>query len=65
MEKAVINMLYKTGAHYFIQKPNSFSLIKQVIYKAISNLAKNHTTQPLKEHFVLSPKPDAKENEYN
>lgn len=34
--KDVVNLLYKNGAQHYIRKPNEFSVIKELIYYAIT-----------------------------
>lgn len=50
-EKA--NLLYKTGAHYFICKPSDFEELKMVVHKAIMLLSQNNL-QATKENFFIN-----------
>ena len=52
-EQGVVDRLYKSGAHYFICKPPSFSHFKEVIRQALTLFEREITAQPLKEHFVF------------
>ncbi|MDB5208382.1 MAG: response regulator [Flavisolibacter sp.] len=52
-EQGVVDRLYRSGAHYFICKPPSFSHFKEVIQQALTLIEREKTAQPLKEHFVL------------
>ena len=54
MVKDVVNLLYKSGAQYFIRKPSEFSQLKNVIHKALAKMVKRTLAQPTKEEFVLS-----------
>lgn len=55
-----INMLFKSGAHVYIHKPNDFSQLKQVIHHAIPLAAeKVFSNKPIK--YVLNlPNKDEK-----
>ncbi len=54
MVKDVVNLLYKSGAQYFIRKPAEYSQLKNVIHKALSKMVKRTLAPPTKEEFVLS-----------
>jgi len=49
----IVNQLYDNGATYFIQKPNTFDELKQVINQAISFSLIPDKTQPPMAEFVL------------
>jgi CheY-like chemotaxis protein len=51
-ETKTVSKLYETGAQYFIRKPNEFSLLKNLIKRAII-LVINDTTKPGATEFVL------------
>jgi len=54
-EQAVVNLLYKNGAHYYIRKPSDFSQFKKIIQQAfLSLIAQKNISQPNKEDFVLT-----------
>jgi DNA-binding NarL/FixJ family response regulator len=55
-----INMLFKSGAHVYIHKPNDFAQLKQVIHHAIPLAAeKIFSNKPIK--YVLNlPNKDEK-----
>jgi len=53
-QQDVVNMLFRYGAQYYIQKPNDFKLLKQVVYKALSMMIATDFMPPSKDHFVLS-----------
>lgn len=54
-EPAIVNLLYKKGAQFYIRKPNNFEELKKVIYKALTLTGQKDITQPSRENFVLSP----------
>ena len=56
-EPAVVDLLYKNGAQYYIRKPNNFGDLKKVIYQALVLTSSTHIAQPSRERFVLSPQP--------
>lgn len=49
----IVNLLYTTGAHYYISKPNEFDKLKDVIQRALSSVVQNHTKPPGREQFEL------------
>ena len=51
LEKA--NLLYNTGAHYYICKPSDFEELKIVVNRAITFLSQNNP-QASKEHFYIN-----------
>ena len=53
-DHAVVNLLYKNGAHYYIRKPSEFSKLKQIIYEAISLTTTIVQKKPDEEKFVLN-----------
>jgi CheY-like chemotaxis protein len=62
-EPSVINLLYKTGAHYYIRKPNNVVQLKVLIELALTLTAQPMVPQPPREKFVLTPlQPANKEN---
>lgn len=48
-----IDTLYKNGAQYYIQKPNGFSDLVQVIGELLNLDEEKKRVQPAKEDFVL------------
>ena len=50
LEKDIVNLLYKNGAHYFVRKPNDFSQLKKVIHHALSKMIQTKISQPLNPH---------------
>lgn len=50
-----VDVLYKKGATYYIQKPGDFSKFKKVIQKALVNSAQIDNLQPGREDFILKP----------
>jgi CheY-like chemotaxis protein len=53
-EPAIVDVLYKSGAQFYIRKPNEFALFKKVIYQALTFTAQDNISQPPREKFVLS-----------
>lgn len=53
-EQEIVNLMYKKGAQYYIRKPSEFSLIKNVIYQALTNIAARDFEQPEKKDFVIA-----------
>lgn len=49
----VVEMLYKKGASYYIQKPGDFTKFKKVIRKALVNSTQIDNLQPKWEEFIL------------
>jgi CheY-like chemotaxis protein len=53
-EQAVVNLLYKNGAQYFIRKPAEFLQFKKIIQHTIALIAQGNISQPTRENFVLT-----------
>lgn len=54
-EQEVVNLLYDSGAHYFIRKPSEFTLFKKIILHTLTLIiGYGNKVQPLKENFVLT-----------
>lgn len=53
-DPARIRMVFRDAAHYYIRKPNKFSELKQVIYKALTLIAEKNASMPKEENFVLT-----------
>ncbi len=60
-EKEVVNLLYNSGAQYFIRKHSDFSQCKKVIQQTLTLIMKNmlaseagNVSQPSRENFVLT-----------
>lgn len=60
-EKEVVNLLYSSGAQYFIRKPSEFAQFKKIIFHVITLVTQHllsgqgtFIVQPEKENFVLS-----------
>ena len=60
IDKEIVNILYKNGAHYYIRKPNEYSKLKEVIHLALELISKPGLVQSSRKEFVLS-----QENFYN
>ena len=59
-EQAVVNLLYKNGAQYFIRKPSDFLQFKKIIHQTLALMTTTLLTdiigniaQPEKEKFIL------------
>lgn len=54
-EPDIVDLLYKSGAQYYICKPTSFENLKQVIHQALT--LSNHlpVVPPASENFLLQP----------
>ena len=53
-EQAMVNLLFKNGAQYFIRKPSEFSQFKKIIQHTIVLIAQGNISQPTRENFVLT-----------
>ena len=53
-EQEVVNLLYQSGAHYFIRKPSLFSKFKKIIHSTLATMAIEKYMRPNKENFVLT-----------
>ncbi len=49
-----IDKVYEQGANYYIRKPNTFAMLKEVIERMLEIDWNNNNTQPSKENFVLN-----------
>ncbi len=54
-QKEVIEILYESGAQFYIQKPDNFKKLKEVIRKALNMAQAIKFSQPRKDQFVLTP----------
>lgn len=52
-EAELANLLYETGAHYYIRKPGEFHNLKELIHKAIKLTLNSGGFQPPKGDFLL------------
>lgn len=55
LDMKVVDLMYETGASYYIKKPGEFSKLKTVIENAIIISFKNNLKQPLRNNFILQP----------
>lgn len=53
-DEDIVDMLYKKGAQYYIQKPREFGKLKKAVHQALSMTVKEKFMQPTIEKFVLS-----------
>jgi len=53
-EQDVVNLLYQSGAQYFIRKPSEFSQFKKIIQQAIALITQGNSSQPTRENFVVT-----------
>jgi CheY-like chemotaxis protein len=51
----VIDMLYNRGAQFYVRKPGDFSLLKNVISRALILSKDIANTQPAKDDFFILP----------
>ena len=51
----VVDLLYQKGALYYIRKPGEYNKLKKVILDVLTLVAKNNTTQPARDKFILHP----------
>lgn len=49
-----IDKVYEQGANYYIRKPNTFAMLKEVIERMLEIDWSNNSSQPSKENFVLN-----------
>lgn len=61
-EKKVLNQLYENGAQFFIRKPNEFSLLKNLIKKAITLITNGNNAKRTIAEFVLQEEAYKNEN---
>lgn len=52
-EEEIVSLIYKNGAQYYIRKPNDFTQLKHLIHSAIKLAAQIHSSQPMKESFLI------------
>jgi CheY-like chemotaxis protein len=52
-DQQIAGDLYKNGAQYYIRKPDTFDMLKKVIYQALILVTQENITQPPIEYFVL------------
>lgn len=53
-DRAVVNSLHESGAHYFIRKPSDFAQFKKIIYRTLLLVMQDQTAQPSRANFVLT-----------
>jgi CheY-like chemotaxis protein len=53
-EPAMVDLLYKNGAEYYIRKPNDFTRFKKIISEVLALTAPKDISQRTREKFVLS-----------
>src|SRR5690606_25303319 len=53
-EHDVVNLLYKNGADFYIRKPGDFTVLKQLIHKAIRLVTGPVKKSRLEQDFVLN-----------
>jgi CheY-like chemotaxis protein len=49
----VVDLLYESGAHWYIRKPGNFKKLKRIILEALTNTFQNNLQKPSKEKFVI------------
>ena len=50
----IAEMLYKSGATYYISKPSEISRLKKTVQQIIISIAEGNISQPAKENFVVT-----------
>ena len=53
-EKEMVNILYDSGAQYFIRKPSEFTSFKKIILHTLKLIAAGNIAQPTRGEFVLT-----------
>lgn len=53
VDQMVADLLYKNGAHLYIQKPADFAYFKKVIFDVLALVLKGDFTQPPRENFII------------
>jgi len=53
-EQEMVNLLYESGAQYFIRKPSEFSSFKKIIFHTLTLIAAGNIVQPTRGEFVLT-----------
>lgn len=53
-QNQAIDKVYEQGANYYIRKPNTFAMLKEVIERMLEIDWSNHQGQTPKENFVLN-----------
>jgi CheY-like chemotaxis protein len=53
-QQQAVDRVYEEGANYYIRKPNTFSLLKEVIERVLEIDWNTNNAQPTKENFVLN-----------
>ena len=52
--KNIADILYKSGANYYISKPTEISQLKKAVQHMITLVVQENIAQPTKENFVLT-----------
>jgi len=55
LDQDVVNLLYKTGANYYIRKPREYNGLKKVISEVVSIISNNKYPIPTRDKFILHP----------
>jgi CheY-like chemotaxis protein len=53
LQSEIVNILYKDGANYYIQKPSGFIKLVATLEKALSLIISKANLQPNKENFIV------------
>lgn len=53
-QNQAIDKVYEQGANYYIRKPNTFAMLKEVIERMLEIDWSTHQRQTPKENFVLN-----------
>lgn len=55
VEENMVNLLYASGAEYYICKPNEFSQLVSVIHSALTIISQIDYPRPSRKEFLLLP----------
>ncbi len=53
-EQEVVNLLYKSGAQYFIRKPSEFQQFKKIIQQTLAIIVERNVVLTTMEDFVIT-----------
>ncbi len=53
-EQEMVKNAFRNSAHYYICKPNNFTILKKVIYEALTHISGVNTSLPPKEKFMIT-----------
>ena len=53
LDTQVVDLLYNSGAYYYIRKPGEFGKLKKVILEAVTSISLNGSTRPTRDKFII------------